>query len=131
MDVTDHTYNIVYNRQLPDSTLEILTILIADKEVPPTPEALLLPMDYTSLYQGHMVPPLTPVPHIPALSLMEPDPPPLTYLCRSHQTPLTLPLTHQGVLAYPVWQLLLTCMADICPYLSQVSPPLLNCPTGS
>ena len=76
MDVTDHTYNIVYNRQLPDSTLEILTILIADKEVPPTPEALLLPMDYTSLYQGHMVPPLTPVPHIPALFLMEPDPPP-------------------------------------------------------
>ena len=73
---TDNTYQVVYNRQLPDSTLEILAQLIANKEAPPTPEALLIPINYTSLYQGHMVPPLTPVPHVPALSLLEPDPPP-------------------------------------------------------
>ena len=69
-------YQIVYDRQLLDSTLEILALLIADEETPPTPEALLIPINYTSLYQGYMVPPLTPVPHIPALSLLEPDPPP-------------------------------------------------------
>ena len=61
---------------MPDSTLEVLALLIADEEIPPTPEALLLPITYTSLYQGHMVPPLTPILHIPALLLLEPDPPP-------------------------------------------------------
>ena len=75
VDITNNTYQIVYDRQLPDSTLEVLALLIADEDVPPTPEALLLPITYTSLYQGHMVPPLTPIPHIPALSLLEPDPP--------------------------------------------------------
>lgn len=77
IEATDDTYQIVYDRQLPDSTLEILALLIANKEAPPTPEALLLPINYTSLYQGHMVPPLTLVPHIPAFSLLEPDPPPV------------------------------------------------------
>ena len=77
VDVTDHTYCIVYDKQLPDSTLDVLALLIADEEIPPTPEVLLLPITYTSLYQGYMVPPLTPVPHIPALSLLEPDPPPV------------------------------------------------------
>ena len=76
IETTDDTYQIVYDRQLPNSTLEILTLLIANEEAPPTPEVLLIPINYTSLYQGHMVPPLTPVPHILALSLLEPDPPP-------------------------------------------------------
>ena len=76
MDITDCTYDIVYNKQLSDSTLEILALLIADKETPPTPKALLLPLNFTSLYQGHMVPPLTPIVHVPTLSLLEPDPPP-------------------------------------------------------
>ena len=35
IEATDDTYQIVYNRQLPDSTLEILALLIANKEAPP------------------------------------------------------------------------------------------------
>ena len=77
VEVTDNTYQVVYDKQLPDSTLDILALLIADEETPPTPEILLLPITHTSLYQGYMVPPLTPVLHIPALSLLEPDPPPI------------------------------------------------------
>lgn len=74
MEVTDETYNIIYNRQLNDSTLDTLAALVTltpPGTPPQTPSPLLLPLGHTCQFQGKFVEPLAPPPSVVHL-----DPPP-------------------------------------------------------